>query len=190
MKLTQEKIEECAAWIEENGLYPQAGGASIGTFCRAMGIDPTTWRRWQIMPEMHEALSRAREAYSTRTIFNVESALIRKAIGSEGIKRRTQTDRAGNVVTTEETFSIPPDDDACVFLLTNLAPDRWRKSPEPVEVHSAAGLRIVDCRGMKPEEYPAVEQGIRIVDTPIVHRNPLAGEEDAPRKSGLIIEPE
>ena len=46
MKLNAAKIKECAAWVEQNGLYPQVGGAPVKQFCEAMGVSFITYQRW------------------------------------------------------------------------------------------------------------------------------------------------
>ena len=38
MKFTKAKIQECVAWVEQNGLYPQRCGASIKQFCEPFDL--------------------------------------------------------------------------------------------------------------------------------------------------------
>ncbi len=45
MKLNAAKIQEAAAWVEKNGLHPQPCGATLRSFCKAMGISDETFRR-------------------------------------------------------------------------------------------------------------------------------------------------
>lgn len=152
-KYNPEKISECAAWVEEHGLHPQACGATIGDFCAAMGIDPTTWRDWDKRPEFHEAIERAREAFKARTVNSVENALIRAALGVEfdstkekgkavdeivreydpatgALIRETKTKKLVTVEAVRERRFYPPDVKAATFILTNLENGTWRNKQD------------------------------------------------------------
>ena len=69
MKLSATKIKEAEKWVEENGLYPQACGASIKTFCKAMGISFPTYQKWQENFNFLNALTRAREVFKQNAIW-------------------------------------------------------------------------------------------------------------------------
>ena len=81
MKLNASKIAEAEAWVEKNGLYPQACGATVKQFCQAMGISKKTYERWQANDAFVSALSRARELFRVTTIRDVENALVKAAKG-------------------------------------------------------------------------------------------------------------
>lgn len=153
MKLNAAKIQECAAWVELNGLHPQPCGAKIKVFCEAMGISDETWRRWQRNVAFVDAISRARDLFATQTVREVENALVRAAKGIDFEKTRQEMRTAKVVVedldpatgkvirrttTTEmrpykaakERVYYPPDVRAAQFVLTNLAPEVWKNRQE------------------------------------------------------------
>lgn len=150
MKMSAEKIAECEAWVEKNGLYPQRCGAPVKAFCEAMGIDYTTHERWLSNAEYADALSRAREKFSATIVRDVENALVRAARGVDYTKKREEA-RAQKIVeydpqtgkkireTTgplqtvkayKETVFFPPDVRAAQFVLTNMAPEQWKVRQE------------------------------------------------------------
>ena len=144
------KIAEAAAWVERNGLHPQACGATIKDFCAAMGISDETFRRWQDNVAFVEALNRAREVFRVTTIKEVENALVKAARGVEFTREKTEA-KAEKVVeydpktgkkvreymgeakvvrATRETMYYPPDVKAAIFVLTNMAGDAWKQKQE------------------------------------------------------------
>lgn len=150
MKMNAAKIEEAAAWVERNGLYPQPCGASVKDFCAAIGIDQATYHRWEKNASFASVLSRAREVFRTTTIRDVENALIKAAKGVDFTKEKTEA-KAEKVVeydpktgkkvreymgeakivkATRETMYYPPDIKAAIFVLTNMAPDTWKQKQE------------------------------------------------------------
>ena len=162
MKLNADKIKEAAAWVEKNGLFPQACGASVKDFCKAMGISDETWRRWQKNVELVDALNRARELFKSQTIREVENALVKAAKGVDFTKVKEEA-KAEKVVeydpktgkkvreymgdvkvvkAVRETFYYPPDVKAAQFVLTNMAPEVW-KNKQDTTVHTPEGMRII-----------------------------------------------
>lgn len=150
MKMNAAKIQEAAAWVERNGLHPQPCGATILDFCKAMGIDQSTYHRWEKNESFTSALTRAREVFRVTTIKEVENALVKAARGVEFTREKTEA-RAEKVVeydpvtgkkvreymgeakvvrATRETTYYPPDVKAAIFVLTNLSPDAWKQKQE------------------------------------------------------------
>lgn len=150
MKMNAAKIEEAAAWVERNGLHPQACGATIKDFCAAMGIDTRTYERWQANVAFVDALNRAREVFRRNTIKEVENALVKAARGVDFTREKTEA-RAEKVIeydpktgkkvreymgepkvvkATRETVYFPPDIKAAIFVLTNLSGDVWKQKQE------------------------------------------------------------
>lgn len=164
MKLTPAKIKECAAWVEKHGLHPQPCGASVGDFCKAMGIDPRTYNRWSKLSEMSEALNAARDKYAARIVFDVENALVKAALGldAEETKEKAKAvddvireydPATGNLVREHKTKKLvtmeatrtrryyPPDVKAAQFILTNMAAGHWRQKQD-VNLGAQAGTTI------------------------------------------------
>ena len=153
MKRSPAKIKECAAWVEQHGLHPQPCGASVDSFCKAMGIDPRTYNRWRELPEVSDALTAAREKYAAKIVFDVENALVKAALGIDAevtkekakafddvvreydpatghLVRETKTKKLVTVEATRERRYYPPDIKAAQFVLTNMAAGTWRQKQE------------------------------------------------------------
>ena len=148
--MSAEKIAECAAWVEQNGLHPQPCGATIKDFCAAMGITERTWTNWQKISAFSDAIKRAREVFRVTTIRDVENALVKAARGVDftkikeeakaevikeydpktGKKVKEYTGELKTIKATRETMYYPPDIKAAIFVLTNLAPDTWKNKQE------------------------------------------------------------
>ena len=161
MKLNEEKIAECVAWVEQNGLYPQACGASIKDFCAAMGIDQSTYHRWEGNESFASAISRAREIFKKNTIRAVENALVKAAVGVDftkvqeeakaevikeydpktGKKVREYTGEIKTVKAKKETMYYPPNVEAAKFVLTNMAAEDW-KAKQETTLHAPEGMTI------------------------------------------------
>lgn len=153
MKLTPAKIKECAAWVEQHGLHPQPCGASVGDFCKAMGIGERTAYRWFKLAEMADALNAARDKYAAKIVFDVENALVKAALGldAEETKEKAKAvddvireydPATGNLVREHKTKKLvtmeatrtrryyPPDVKAAQFILTNMAAGTWRQKQD------------------------------------------------------------
>ena len=153
MKLTPTKIKECAQWVEKHGLHPQPCGASVGDFCRAMGIGERTAYRWFKSAEMADALNAARDKYAARIVFDVENALVKAALGMDAevtkekakaiddvireydpatgrLVREHKTKKLVTMEATRERRYYPPDVKAAQFILTNMAAGTWRQKQD------------------------------------------------------------
>lgn len=162
MKMTEEKINECVRWVEENGLYPQKCGATIKQFCEAMEIHEATYFRWVENESFANALARARDAFRQRAVVEVSNALMKAARGVDFTKIREEKkaqrikeyDEKGRKVreydgplvtvrATRETVYYPPDVKAAQFVLTNLDPDNWKVKQEVRHEGEVHGLQLV-----------------------------------------------
>ena len=136
MKLNANKIKEAEAWVEKNGLYPQACGAPVKDFCRAMGISEATYHRWGENESFASALTRARERFHNDTVRDVENALVTAARGAEYSilneekKLNPVTGKLETVKATRKTFHEAPNIEAAKFVLSNMNPDKWRLKQE------------------------------------------------------------
>lgn len=161
MKLNKTKISEAEAWVERNGLYPQACGAPIKDFCAAMNINNDTYYEWCKKPEFSDALSRAREKFHSITVHEVENALVKSAKGFEqpeyreekrakkvkeydpktGKKIREYEGELIIVKATREVKVYPPSIEAAKFVLTNMAGDKW-KNKQDTSLYTPDGINI------------------------------------------------
>lgn len=151
MKLSAAKIKEAEKWVEENGLYPQACGASIKTFCKAMDISFPTYQKWQENFNFLNALTRAREVFKQNAITQVSNALIKAARGVDFTKEKSEYraqvikeydpktgkkvkeylgEKPIQIKMMRETYYYPPDVNAAKFVLTNMDPEHWRNKQD------------------------------------------------------------
>lgn len=150
MKYSDEKVRECVEWVEMNGLHPQRCGASVKDFCKAMGIDDATYRRWLENAEFADALSRARVIFQEQTVRDVENSLIKAAKGytfeefhdekkaskvveydpKTGKKVREYMGDVKLVKRTRTIVNVQPNIDAAKFVLTNMAGNDWKQKQE------------------------------------------------------------
>lgn len=148
MKFTKEMQDRIIKWVELNGLYPQPCGATLQSLCEACGISDFSFRKWEKNSAFSERLSRARAKFAATVEVSIVNSLVRNAQGCDIKKVRekakaekieiTRPDgskelRIGELKTVEayrETYSAPGDTKAAQFLLTNLAPERWKLKQE------------------------------------------------------------
>lgn len=148
MKFTKEMQDRIIKWVELNGLYPQPCGATLQSLCEACGISWDSFRRWEKKDEFAERLSRARAKFAATVEVSIVNSLVRNAKGAEikRVKEKAKAERVeivkedgsketriGELKTVEayrETYTAPGDTRAAQFLLTNLAPDRWKLKQE------------------------------------------------------------
>lgn len=179
MKLSAKKIKEAEAWVERNGLHPQACGALIKDFCKAMDISDRTYLNWLKVSEFSEAITRAREVFRQNTVRTVENALVKRASGYEFTKERAEKASRKTVeydpltgkkvreyygepqvvAMSKETIQVAPDVDAAKFLLTNMEPDRWKQRQD-----ITAAIDVVRPIVVKSEEEKQTIQDLRDSD--------------------------
>lgn len=149
MKLNAAKIKECADWVEKHGLHPQACGASIGDFCKAMGIAERTAYLWLKNAEFADAIAQARDKYAATVVRDVENALVKAALGLDAevtkekakafddvvreydpvtgnLIREHKTKKLVTIEATRERRYFPPSVEAAKFVLSNLNGERWK----------------------------------------------------------------
>lgn len=165
--------------MERNGLHPQACGALIKDFCKAMGISDRTYLNWLKVSDFSEAITRAREVFRQNTVRTVENALVKRASGYEFTKERAEKasrkvveydPKTGKkvreyygepqvVAMSKETIQVAPDVDAAKFVLTNMEPDRWKQKQE-----IAAEVDIIRPIVVKSEAERQAVQDLRDSD--------------------------
>lgn len=118
-------------WLEPDGLVLLEGWAREGLtdeqLARNMGISVATlynWKRDHL--EILEALKKGKEVVD----FQVENALLKRALGYEIVEDKMETDHKGRSKVTQVVRHIAPDTTAQIFWLKNRRPDRWRDRPE------------------------------------------------------------
>lgn len=129
MKYSEEMVKRCAEWVREYGLI-ECGGASLTSYCAAMAIDTETHRRWLNKAEYAEAIKNAKAEFLNRAEKNIVTSLIRSATGYEYDEPTTEyVNIDGTKVIKKQTVTkkrVQANVAAGIFLLTNIAPERWK----------------------------------------------------------------
>ena len=97
---------------------------------KKININPDTLYEWKKrFPEISDAIKKGKEVID----FEVEQALLKRALGYSYTETRREIDANGKkkVIVTEK--QVEPDTVAQIFWLRNRKPDRWRNNPETPE---------------------------------------------------------
>ena len=128
-KYKKQLIEVCADWVREHGLI-DFGGATLTDFCKAMGIDDQTYYRWLSKVEFAEAIKKAKESFRESLEKDIVKSLANAAKGYEYIQTTTEYTSVNGKPSikkqVKKNIRIEPNVAASIFLLTNLAPERWK----------------------------------------------------------------
>ena len=128
-KYNKEMIKACANWVRENGLI-DFGGATLTDFCKAMNIDNMSYYRWLSKSEFAEAIKKAKEMFRENLEKDIVKSLANAARGYEYDQVTTEyTDVNGKPrikKQVKKNVRVEPNVGAAIFLLTNLAPERWK----------------------------------------------------------------
>lgn len=133
-KLTKEFIKKAYEWVCENGLMDD-GGAKFVDFCKAMCIDNVTYYNYiggtyALSSEFSEAIKKAKAVFRQNLEVDLVLSLAKSAKGYRWQKKRTEyKDVNGKpqiIKQTVEDVDVPPNTGAAIFLLTNIAPDKWK----------------------------------------------------------------
>lgn len=147
MKLNERKIQECAAWVRENGLM-ECGGASLMSFCAAMGIDQRTYYRWQNNASFADAIKEAQSFFKSNLKEELVMSLAKLAKGYKDVKitEYGKPSKDGKGIETQKiqrtTVTTPPNTGAAIFLLTNFYPDEF-KNQMRTEVTGKDGTDLI-----------------------------------------------
>lgn len=121
-------------WRTKEGLTLLEGWAREGLtdeeLAGRMKISPSTFYAWkEKFSEISEAIKKGKEVID----FEVEKALLKKALGYTYTETRKEIDANGKkkVIVTEK--QVEPDTTAQIFWLRNRKPDKWRNKPEAPE---------------------------------------------------------
>ena len=130
MKYSKAKIEECANWVRIHGLMDY-GGALLKDFCNAMDISQELYYQWMEKVEFLEAVQKATEDFKATQEERLVESLMQSALGYEASETKTEyiSDENGNRRPKKQTVTkknVAPNTGAAIFLLTNIAPDKWK----------------------------------------------------------------
>lgn len=125
-------------WLENDKLILLEGWARCGLtdeqIAKNMGIAPSTLYEWKKKSkEFSESLKKGKEVVD----FEVENALLKKALGYTITIKEEKLDKDGCVHTLEKDVHIPPDTTAQIFWLKNRKPNNWKDRVETDEDRDA-----------------------------------------------------
>ena len=132
-KYNKDMVQACADWVRKNGLI-DFGGATLTDFCKAMGIEDQTYYRWLAKVEFVEAIKKAKSAFRSTLENDIVKSLANSAKGYEYEQYTTEyTDVNGKPKIKKQVkknIRVEPNVGAAIFLLTNIAPDRWKNKQD------------------------------------------------------------
>ena len=147
VKRTTELTERILKWVRENGLKDK-GGATIASLCRHFGIAEMTFGRWMKRKDFADAINSAKQYFADNLERDLVASLAKSAKGYSYVKRKTEytSDKNGSPVIkkqTTEDVDVPPNVGAAIFLLTNIAPDRWQnKIQQQADINGSLALDV------------------------------------------------
>ena len=152
-KYNKDMVQACADWVRKNGLI-DFGGATLTDFCKAMGIEDQTYYRWLDKVEFVEAIKKAKEAFRSTLENDIVKSLANSAKGYEYEQYTTEyTDVNGKPKIKKQVkknIRVEPNVGAAIFLLTNIAPDRWKNKQDSTvsvkEGNEPIQIEIIDKR--------------------------------------------
>lgn len=165
IKLNDDLINDIMRWVRENGLKVN-GGATIASLCRHFGISEMTFGRWMQKKTFADAINSARQYFADNLEHELVASLAKSAKGYAYVKRKTEyiSDKNGNPAIkkqTTEDIDVPPNIGAAIFLLTNVAPERWQnKQLQQTDIHGALSLGV----NIKSEGVPQIATSEQEVD--------------------------
>lgn len=132
-KYNKDIIKDMSDWIKENGLMDY-GGAKLKDFCASFGISQETYFQWMKKDEYSEAIKKAKEEFKRNLETDIVLSLSKAAKGydveeitTEGREVQEGEKKVFKAVKqVRKKKHIECNVGAAVFLLTNIAPDRWK----------------------------------------------------------------
>lgn len=141
-KYSKEMVEQCAAWVRENGLM-EYGGAMQKDFCAHFGIHIDTYYEWMKKPEFSETIKKAKRDFKGSLETDIVRSLANAAKGHEYTQTMTEYKGGEVVKKTVKNMRVEPNVGAAIFLLTNLAPERWQNRQRQELAGDVSGLTVV-----------------------------------------------
>lgn len=118
-------------WLTHEGLIKLEGWARDGLtdeqIAQNANIGIRTLYEWkEKYPQISQSLKRGKEIVD----YEVENALLKRALGYEYVETKTKTEDGIITEVTTTTKQVIPDVTAQIFWLKNRKPDVWRDKPE------------------------------------------------------------
>lgn len=155
IKLNDDLINDITRWVRENGLI-EYGGATLISLCRHFGISDRTFQRWIKRKDFADAINSAKQHFADNLERDLVASLAKSAKGYSYVKRKTEytSDKNGNPVIkkqTTEDVDVQPNVGAAIFLLTNIAPERWQnKIQQQADIQGSLALDVTVVNNETP----------------------------------------
>ncbi len=155
-KLTTEMFADIRQWIICNGLKLH-GGATVASLSKHFGISERTFERWMKREDFAKMIAEAQKHFAANLEHELVDSLARSAKGYKWVRRKTEytSDKDGNPVIKKqitEDVDVPPNVGAAIFLLTNIAPERWQnKQQQQAEIQGSLSLGVNILNDATPE---------------------------------------
>ena len=133
MKKSSSLFQRAEEWISEHGLI-EYGGAQLQDFCKELGINDKTYRRWlEEEDDFKKAIEKGREIFRLSLAHDLHETLAKVAKGSEHEETITEyrpnpknPDKPTITKMIKKKTVIQPNVGAAIFLLTNLDPEHYQ----------------------------------------------------------------
>lgn len=162
MKYGKELIEEMEKWVAENGLM-EYGGARLSDFLKHFGIHQDTYYEWMKKPEYSEAIKKAKAVFKSGLERDIVRSMANLAKGYEYVHTTKEYKDGKEVKRTTKTVTVEPNVAAGIFLLTNLAPERWQNK-QNMQSSSDDVVRIEVSGKDSAKAIQAVEEVLGKID--------------------------
>lgn len=139
--MAKSKVEK---WLTPEGLALLNGWAKDGLtdeqIAKNMKVSTSTYYEYKKKHvEILEALKKGKEVVD----YEVENALLKRALGYTITIEEDRLDKYGDVHILKKNVHIPADTTAQIFWLKNRKPDKWREKQENTNV-DGEGVTIID----------------------------------------------
>ncbi len=130
-------------WLTPDGLLQLQGWAREGLtdaqISKNLGINPATLYRWvEKHPEIGEAIKKGKAPVD----FEVENALLKRALGYDYEETITEVYGDGKKHVKKVKRHVPPDVGAICFWLKNRKPEKFRDRPD-AEKKPEEGVKVI-----------------------------------------------
>lgn len=119
--------------MRENGLM-EYGGAKLKEFCAYFRIDNKTYYKWMQKSEFSEAIKKAKDDFRNNIEHDIVVSLAKSAKGYEYEEVKTEyQDVNGKPQIKRQTKTkkhVEPNVGAGIFILSNIAPQRWKNKQQ------------------------------------------------------------
>ena len=160
MRYCKELTDEIAKWVRENGLMDY-GGAKLVELLKHFKINNDTYYEWMRKDEFSGAIKKAKEIFKSGLERDVVKSLANSAKGYEYTQVTREYKDGKEVKRTEKNIKVEPNVGAGIFILTNLAPEKWKNRQQVGNVGGNDDVIRVEVSG---DDAKAVKEAIAKID--------------------------